>query len=101
MRLIARSARTLASVAAVAAPATAGAATSPSVKGFYDGKVIHYLDFGPIHLAAGNKLAPIWSVTNGLSGQHNVVDVVPGQKAYTPLWRVIMFTFKPGTNIVL
>lgn len=101
MRLFVRTVVALIGAASLAVPATAGAASSPTVKGFYDGKTISYLDFGPIHLARGNKIAPIWSVTNGLSGQHNVVDVVPGQKAYTPLWRVITVTFKPGAHKVL
>ena len=103
MRAIIRGALLLVSVAAVAAPATASAAshTTPPTKGFYDGRTIKYLDFGPIHLAKGNKVAPIWAVTNGVAGQHKVVDVVPGKKAYTPLWRVTTVTFKPGAHKVL
>ena len=33
--------------------------------GFFRGQVISYLDFGPVKLAAGNKVAPIWAFTNG------------------------------------
>jgi hypothetical protein len=99
MKNIIRVVLLFASLAAVVAPAASAA--TPATKGFYDGKTINYLDFGPIHLARGNKIAPIWAVTNGLAGQHNVVDVVPGQKAYTPLWQVIMVTFKPGVKKVL
>jgi hypothetical protein len=43
-------------------------------------------------LKAGNKLAPIWAVTNGPSGQHNIVDTVPGRADYSPLWQVRMVT---------
>ena len=87
--------------AAVMLPASAQAATashSPTVAGYYHGHAIKYLDFGLIHLAKGNRVAPIWSVTNGVARQHNIVDVVPGQKGYTPLWRVITVTFKKGAH---
>jgi hypothetical protein len=66
--------------------------------GFYQGKVIHYFDFGPIKLKAGNKLAPIWAVTNGPSGQHNIVDTVPGRADYSPLWQVRMVTWKSSAT---
>jgi hypothetical protein len=80
-------------------PASAGAATrSPEVSGFYQGRTIKYLDFGPVRLASGNKVAPIWAVTNGVRNQHNIIDVVPGRRNYTPLWRVTMVTFKPGVR---
>jgi len=49
-------------------------------------------------LKPGNKLAPIWTVTNGVAGQHNIVDVVPGQAAYSPLWRVNKVTFRSGVT---
>jgi hypothetical protein len=77
--------------------ASAGAAEAMAKKtpvaGFYRGKTIHYFDFGPIKLKAGNKLAPIWAVTNGPTGQHNVVDTVPGRADYSPLWQVNMVTW--------
>ena len=103
MKTIVRLSLLVVALTAVVAPASASAAShkTPPTAGFYDGKTIHYLDFGPIKLAAGNKVAPIWAVTNGVAGQHNVVDVVPGQKKYTPLWRVVMVTFKPGVKKVL
>src|SRR5690349_14603571 len=55
---------------------TSSGAAEPVMKkaptaGFYRGEVIHYFDFGPIKLKAGNKLAPLWTVTNGPTGQHN------------------------------
>jgi hypothetical protein len=87
-------------VSAVAAGASQamGPAKQPVAAGFYRGKTIHYYDFGAIKLAAGNKLAPIWAVTNGVAGQHNIVDTVPGQPDYSPLWQVMMVTFKSGVT---
>ena len=76
----------------------AGLAKKPVTAGFYRGQKIGYFDFGPIKLRPGNKLAPIWTVTNPASGQHNIVDTVPGQKDYTPLWQLNMVTFKSGVT---
>jgi hypothetical protein len=83
---------------AVAAPAAtaAGPAKQPVVTGFFQGREVTYFDFGPIKLKAGNKLAPIWTITNGASGQHNIVDTVPGRADYSPLWQVNKVTFKDG-----
>jgi hypothetical protein len=81
-------------VTAVAAPI----AKKPVTPGFYRGKSIGYFDFGPIKLKPGNKLAPIWAVTNGVSGQHNIVDTVPGQSDYSPLWQLNMVTFAGGVT---
>jgi hypothetical protein len=64
--------------------------------GFYRGHVVSYFDFGPVKLAPGNKVAPIWAFTNGHEGQRNIIDTVPGRKDYTPLWAVTMVTWKPG-----
>jgi hypothetical protein len=61
--------------------------------GFYKGRAVRYLDFGPIKLKPGNKLAPIWVFTNGADGQRNVIDVAPGDRGYSPLWRVVMVTW--------
>jgi hypothetical protein len=66
--------------------------------GFYRGQVISYLDFGPVKLAKGNKVAPIWVVTNGVDAQRNIVDTVPGRADYTPLWAVKMVTWKSGAT---
>jgi hypothetical protein len=83
----------------VAAPATAASpAKQPVVTGFYQGQEVSYFDFGPIKLKPGNKLAPIWAVTNGAAGQHNIIDTVPGKADYSPLWQVNMVTFKDGTT---
>jgi hypothetical protein len=78
---------------AIAAPAK-----QPVAVGLYRGKTIHYYDFGPIKLRPGNKLASIWSVTNGVSSQHNIVDTVPGRPDYSPLWQVTNVTFKSGVT---
>ena len=64
--------------------------------GFYRGQVVSYLDFGPVKLKAGNKVAPIWAFTNGDEGQRNIIDTVPGRKDYTPLWAVNLVTWKDG-----
>jgi hypothetical protein len=66
--------------------------------GFYRGQVISYLDFGPVKLAKGNKVAPIWVVTNGVDAQRNIIDTVPGRGDYTPLWAVRMVTWKDGAT---
>jgi hypothetical protein len=66
--------------------------------GFFRGQVISYLDFGPVKLARGNKVAPIWAVTNGVTEQRNIVDTVPGMASYTPLWAVRMVTWKEGVT---
>jgi hypothetical protein len=86
-------------VLVVAAPATAAApAKQPVVTGFYQGHAVKYYDFGPIKLKAGNKLAPLWAVTNGAAGQHNIIDTVPGKADYSPLWQINMVTFKSGVT---
>jgi hypothetical protein len=93
------------SVAALAGTATASptahrasVAKKPITSGFYRGRTIGYYDFGPIKLRPGNKLAPIWTVTNGAPGQHNIVDTVPGQRDYSPLWQLNQVTFKSGVK---
>ena len=81
--------------AAVAA-ARAAAAKQPVKLGFYDGGTVRYFDFGEIKLKPGNKLAPIWSFTNGAPGQHNIIDTVPGLTSYSPLWQVEKVTWVSG-----
>ena len=66
--------------------------------GFYRGQVVSYLDFGPVKLARGNRVAPIWVVTNGVEAQRNIIDTVPGRRDYTPLWAVRMVTWKDGAT---
>jgi hypothetical protein len=81
-----------------AATVAVSAAKQPVATGFFRDQEIHYFDFGPIKLKPGNKLAPIWAVTNGVDGQHNIVDTVPGQADYSPLWQVNMVTWKAGVT---
>jgi hypothetical protein len=91
-------------LAAVAASTSASAADDGKVQrfaqdetlGFYRGTTVAYLDFGPVKLSAGNKVAPIWAFTNGATGQHNIIDTVPGRSDYTPLWAVRLVTWKDG-----
>jgi hypothetical protein len=68
------------------------------ILGFHRGSTIAYYDLGPVKLARGNKVAPIWAVTNGASGQKNIIDVVPGQRGYTPLWQVSMVSWAAGVT---
>jgi hypothetical protein len=88
---------------AVAGPAavTAGLAKKAVTPGFYRNRTIGYFDFGPIKLKPGNKLAPLWTVTNGVANQHNIVDTVPGQAGYSPLWQINKVTFKAGVTAYL
>lgn len=89
------------SAAASPAAVTAGVAKKPVTAGFYRNRTIGYFDFGPIKLKPGNKLAPLWTVTNGVANQHNIVDTVPGQAAYSPLWQINKVTFKAGVTAYL
>ena len=85
----------------VAAPAMADSIRhfpQQATEGFYRGQTIEYLDFGPVKLRPGNAVAPIWAVTNGVEDQYNIIDVVPGQKGYTPLWDVKLVTWKDGVT---
>ena len=85
----------------VAAPAMADSIRhfpQQATEGFYRGQVIEYLDFGPVKLKPGNKVAPLWSVTNGVDDQYNIIDVVPGLTGYSPLWAVNLVTWKDGVT---
>src|SRR5438874_11386973 len=80
------------SVAVFAGTATASRTTQhatvakkPITSGFYRGRTIGYYDLGPIKLQHGNKLAPTWTVTNGVAAQHTILDTVPGNPDYPPL----------------
>jgi hypothetical protein len=68
------------------------------VAGFSGGHVIHYYDLGPVKVAPGNDVVPLYAVTNGVSGQHNVTGdtIAPGQTAYPPLWAITKVTWKTG-----
>jgi hypothetical protein len=69
--------------------------------GFARGKVIHYYELGVVKVARGNEILPIWTFKNGVRGQTNIADVVPGTTAYPPLWSVIEVTWKPGAERTL
>jgi hypothetical protein len=66
--------------------------------GFAKGKTIHYYELGLIKVAPGNEILPIWTFTNGVRGQRNIADVVPGTTAYPPLWAVVEVTWKAGAK---
>jgi hypothetical protein len=66
--------------------------------GFAKGRTIHYYELGLVKVAPGNEILPIWTFTNGVRGQRNVADVVPGTTAYPPLWRVIEVTWRSGAE---
>jgi hypothetical protein len=68
----------------------------PEVLGFYQGRTVKYFDFGPIKLKRGNKIAPIWTFSNGADGQRNIIDTVPGRAGYSPLWQVNKVTWASG-----
>jgi hypothetical protein len=91
--------------AAIAAALPAAAADGPVrtysqdvTLGFFRGQVVSYLDLGPVKLARGNKVAPIWAFANGHENQRNVIDTVPGRADYTPLWAVRMVTWRSGES---
>ncbi|HEY6776223.1 MAG TPA: hypothetical protein VI122_06910 [Thermoleophilaceae bacterium] len=97
----------LVAVAVVTIPAAAPSAAAreagppkkqPEVLGFFQGRTVKYFDFGPIKLKAGNKVAPIWTFTNGADGQRNIIDTVPGRADYSPLWRVNEVTWASGAT---
>lgn len=66
--------------------------------GFAKGRTIHYYELGVLKVAPGNEILPIWTFTNGVRGQSNIADVVPGTTAYPPLWAVIEVTWKAGAQ---
>jgi hypothetical protein len=98
--------------------------TPPRIGGYYDGKQVFYLltdvsarkdardlsratkfpvAFSPrIGRVPESALAKLYLFTNGVSGpnpfgfQANVIDSVPGQAKYSPLWRVYAVTWTNG-----
>jgi hypothetical protein len=66
--------------------------------GFAKNHVIHYYELGVVKVAPGNEILPIWTFTNGVDGQSNIADVVPGTTAYPPLWAVVEVTWKAGAE---
>jgi hypothetical protein len=111
---------------AVAAGATArGHRTPPLIGGYAHGKAVTYLltdvslkkDAAGLSKATGypvnfvpqlgrvpeSALAKLYLFTNGVKGpnpfgfQANVIDSVPGEKGYSPLWRVYAVTWKDAS----
>jgi hypothetical protein len=67
------------------------------VAGYSNGHLIHYYDLGPVKVAPGNTIAPLYAPTNAVARQHNIAleTVAPGQTNYPPLWGIIDVTWKP------
>ena len=104
---------------AIAGPPASGSSSSHQaavlhgqkpVQGFFRGRAVQYLDEGQVALATGadgsflSDVDPIWAVTNGPAGQHNIIDNVPGLNHpddYTPLWQVITVTWTGGHPRIL
>jgi hypothetical protein len=77
------------------------------VGGWYRGNEVKYYDFGTNSPASGNAIgaAPIYVFITGMDadgnpefveGQHNVIDVVPGDAGYSDLWQVMLVTVGEG-----
>lgn len=74
------------------------------VAGWFQDREVQYYDFGTnTPLAANNTVPtqPIWVFIHGMNadgtpdfveGQHNIVDVVPGEPGYSDLWQVVLVT---------
>ncbi|MGE3961013.1 MAG: hypothetical protein AB7F65_04960 [Dehalococcoidia bacterium] len=69
------------------------------VRGWYQGEEVTYYDFGMNSTVNPPAVtpAPIWAFIHGMDangapmfveGQHNIVDVVPGDPGYSDLWQV-------------
>lgn len=78
------------------------------VEGWHRGDDVVYYDFGmQSPMPAGNVVgvAPIYAFITGIDadgnpqfveGQHNIVDVVPGDEGYSDLWEVNLVTVPDG-----
>jgi hypothetical protein len=77
------------------------------VSGWYRDREVRYYDFGAnTPLASGAvATAPIYVFIHGFNpdgspdlvqGQHNVVDVMPGDEGYSDLWQVMLVTVPEG-----
>jgi cold shock CspA family protein len=74
------------------------------INGWYRDREVRYYDFGTnTHQAAPGTVqtAPIYVFIHGMNadgtpdfveGQHNIVDVVPGDSGYSDLWQVMLVT---------
>jgi hypothetical protein len=79
------------------------------VQGWYAGRATHYYDFGgnspPLNDAQQVASAPIYVLVTGfdaqgqpqtVAGQHNIIEVVPGDTGYSDLWHVTFVTVPLG-----
>ena len=49
--------------------------------------MIHYYDLGPVKVAPGNAVVPLYAVTNGWWPDNVTGDTIAiGRTAYPPLW---------------
>jgi hypothetical protein len=73
------------------------------VNGWYRDEPVVYYDFGMNSTTNGAAVvpAPIWAFITGMDsdgnpifveGQHNIVDVIPGDAGYSDLWQVNLVT---------
>jgi hypothetical protein len=74
------------------------------VDGWYKDREVKYYDFGantPLAEGSTVQTAPIYVFIHGMNadgspdfveGQHNIVDVVPGDTGYSDLWQVMLVT---------
>lgn len=77
------------------------------VSGWYKEKQVQYYDFGTnsVVVSGNPATAPIYAFIHGMNadgspnfveGQHNVVNVVPGDSGYSDLWQVMLVTVPEG-----
>ena len=95
---------TTAPASATAPPATEAAKEFALVSGWYRDSEVKYYDFGANSpLVTGNTVltAPIYVFIAGMDadgnpqfveGQHNIIDVVPGDAGYSDLWQLNLVT---------
>ena len=73
------------------------------VDGWFRNRAVEYYDFGSNSPVTDGVVgtAPIWVFIHGMNadgtpdfvdGQHNIIDVVPGEEGYSDLWQVNLVT---------
>ncbi|MFN0095286.1 MAG: twin-arginine translocation signal domain-containing protein [Dehalococcoidia bacterium] len=97
-----------------AASPPAATPTAPEQKklvaGWYRGREVKYYDFGANTKLSGAAVgsAPIWVLIHGkkpdgtpdmVQGQHNIIDVAPGEPGYSDLWSVNFVTVPAGYQV--
>ncbi len=88
----------------IAVPASAQSTEFALVSGWYKDREVKYYDFGAntaLDATGAVSVAPIYVFIHGMKadgtpdfveGQHNIVDVKPGDDGYSDLWQVMMVT---------